>query len=195
MPAMKNTLAILAILAGGCSIGTSLGSGQGSSTTPASTGAGSAAAEPTYVVLPDLTGLGEADARARLASAGVTGTIYVEDDARCTGKSAFAEGQVCAQHPRAGARQSSRLAVTLSITGSSERGGQPGTSSEWVKMPDVVGMTVEQATAVLEQAGFTKIQVQPEPADCAPNIVCKQNPPAGSRARLHMLKTLFIALP
>jgi beta-lactam-binding protein with PASTA domain len=104
-------------------------------------------------------------------------------------------GRVCGQQPRAGAQQSARLAVTLELARSTERGGV-GTSSEWVKMPDVVGMPVDQATDVLEKAGFTKIVVQQRvDSECKPDVVCKQNPEPGSQGRLSLPKTLFVGAP
>lgn len=191
---LRTSLIALVALAAGCSVGTGLGSNPGStsSTTPTASGAG---ADPAYVVLPDLTGLTEAEARQRLAEAGVTGNIYTRDNTGCEQKMEIAAGMVCGQQPRAGSRQSARLAVTLELARSTERGGA-GTSTEWVKMPNVVGMTVEQATAVLKEAGFTEIRVQQRvDADCRPDVVCKQNPEAGSQGRLSLPKTLFVGAP
>jgi len=192
---LRTPLLALVALASGCSVGTSLGSGQGSSSSTTPTTSGPAAAGPTYVVLPDLTGSTEAEARQRLADAGVTGNIYTRDNTGCEDKMEIEAGRVCGQQPKAGSRQSSRLAVTLLLARSTEHGGV-GTPAEWVKMPDVVGMPVEEAKAVLEKAGFTRITVQQQvDADCKPDVVCKQNPAAGSKGQLSLPKTLFVGAP
>ncbi len=192
---LRTSLFALALLGAGCSVGTSLGSGQSSSSTTTPTSGGPAAAAPTHIVLPDLTGLTEAEARKRLADAGSTGSIYTRDNTGCERKMEIEAGRVCGQQPPAGSKQSSRLAVTLLIAQSTERGGE-GTGQEWVKMPDVVGMPVDQATAVLEKAGFTKIKIQQRvDSACKPDVVCKQNPEPGSQGYLNLQKTLFVGAP
>ena len=194
--------AVLAIFSAACAVGTGLGGSNGTPPSNSSTSTNSntsssgapAAVAPTHVVLPDLTGLSEAAARARLAEVGVTGNIYTRDNTGCERNMEIGAGMVCGQSPRAGARQGSRLAVTLELARSTERGGEG--SSAWVKMPDVVGMPIAEATAVLEKAGFAKIQVQQRvDADCKPDVVCGQSPEPGSQGQLKAQKMLFVGAP
>ncbi len=192
----------LALAASGCSFAVG---GKGSATpnaqptTPAaaststdSTTSGPAAATPQYVAMPDLTGMTEAEARAKLTELGLTGNVYTRDNTGCELKMTIEAGKVCGQKPAPGARQSSRVAIQLDLAASTQHGGDG--STEWIAMPSVIGMSPEQATEALKQAGFTKIKVEASSKCSEPDVVCDQSVRPGDRGVLHLLKVLYVGI-
>ncbi|WP_298586867.1 Stk1 family PASTA domain-containing Ser/Thr kinase [uncultured Kocuria sp.] len=94
---------------------------------------------PERTTAPDVTGMTEEDARARLEDAGLTaGTgTAVPDDA--------APGTVVGQHPEAGTAVAAGTAVDLAVS----RGPRADTA------PGVLGRPVDEAVQVLAEAGYT----------------------------------------
>ena len=199
------TVLALALASAGCSFavgGKGSATPAGQPTAPAATtttdsttsgNRGPAAAAPQYVTMPDLTGMTEAEARKTLTDLGLTGNVYTRDNTGCERKMTIEAGKVCGQKPAAGARQSTRLAVTLDLAASTEHGNQ-GSSTEWIAMPNVIGMSPDQATDTLEQAGFTKIKVEASSKCSQPDVVCDQSVRPGERGTLHLLKVLYVGL-
>jgi hypothetical protein len=192
----------LALAASGCSLAVgSKHSATATPPTPAGTGTpadpaagdrGPAAAAPEYVAMPDLTGMTEAEARKALADLGLTGNVYIQDNTGCERKMTIEAGKVCGQKPAPGARQSTRLAVTLDLAASTQHGGEG--SAEWIAMPNVMGMSPEQATETLKQAGFAQIRVEASSKCDQPDVVCDQSVKPGERGVLRLLKVLYVGL-
>ena len=126
--------------------------------------------------MPDVTGQTADQARSTLASAGITGTIYVDNNYVCHDDH-VATAQVCSTQPVAGAPTSADLAVTLHL--------RPAAQATFV-MPDLGGMTADQARAALVRLGQdpSRIDVETMPNDpgdgCRAGRVCKQSPAPGN---------------
>ncbi|RLB58435.1 MAG: hypothetical protein DRI34_04820 [Deltaproteobacteria bacterium] len=114
-------------------------------------------------IVPDLTGLSQADARANVEGKGFIFLI----SGRKPSPTAVA-GTVLSQSPPPGSRAKSGATISVTLAGETPR------------VPDLVGRSVAEATVLLEQAGF-KISVGPETAsDKVPEgKVAKQEPAAG----------------
>ncbi|RME21606.1 MAG: PASTA domain-containing protein [Deltaproteobacteria bacterium] len=115
------------------------------------------------IIVPDLTGLNQADARANLESKGLVFLVGGRKPSPTA-----APGTVLSQSPPAGSRVKAGSTVSVTLAGEAPR------------VPDLKGRTVAEATVLLEQAGF-KISVGPEVAsdEVAAGRVVKQEPAAG----------------
>ncbi|MBE7447714.1 MAG: PASTA domain-containing protein [Kofleriaceae bacterium] len=141
--------------------------------------------------VPDLTGKTEAEAEAALRAAGFTGaTLEImpdrflceyDDDAKMV-----AQGQICNQDPQAGARRlETRAPIKVVIERDTFEAGGAGTTSEWRRMPQVVGLPVEAAQALLAEKGFGPDEFIVEDGHtCAAGTVCETRPEAGKRKQL-----------
>ena len=116
------------------------------------------------VNVPDVRGLGTAAAMARLRAAGLRGRAQTVASQR-------PEGQVLRQVPVAGTDVPKDSPVVLIVSA-----GQ-----QLVDVPDVVGLSAEDATARLTQAGF-RSRVQQVPGSEPAGTVIAQKPGGGSRA-------------
>jgi serine/threonine-protein kinase len=119
---------------------------------------------PRRVEVPDVVGLSLDDARARLQQSGL--------DARV--RRVFSDespGSVVAQDPSAGDRAAAESAVRINVSKGTGR----------VNVPDVVGLTEDEATQRLDQAGLEAKSFEVPAADQAGTVVA-QNPPAGDEA-------------
>jgi beta-lactam-binding protein with PASTA domain len=113
------------------------------------------------VAVPDVTGDSEDNARSALEGAGLrVGTVTQEESDKDP-------GTVLSQSPAAGKRVAKGAAVDLTV-------------AKAVNVPDVVDKTSDEATAALEDAGFTvkeRSQTVTDPAQ--DGVVLDQNPAAG----------------
>jgi eukaryotic-like serine/threonine-protein kinase len=115
---------------------------------------------PEKVKVPDgLIGMSQQEAMDALEAAGLQGTVK----ARVSTKE---QGTVIDTNPKAGQDIEKGGTVTLFV---------PRKLDE---VPDVLGMTVEDATKALEDAGF-RARVTEGPSDQPQGTVIQQNPPAG----------------
>jgi beta-lactam-binding protein with PASTA domain len=125
------------------------------------------------VQVPDVVGSTASDARQRLSQAGLEGRIVQVP-------SAEPEGTVVAQSPTAGSEVARGSTVRLNVSDGSG-GGQEAAERE---VPNVEGLTEQDAIADLEDAGFTVRIRREEVTDPAEDgIVLRQDPDAGSTAR------------
>ncbi|MFB8243847.1 Stk1 family PASTA domain-containing Ser/Thr kinase [Streptomyces sp. NPDC055952] len=92
------------------------------------------------VDVPDVTGDDLADAQAELEEAGLKVKVAEERVASAE----FEQGEVAAQSPKADGRVAEGDTVTLTVS----------KGPEMIKVPDVVGDSVDDATRALEEAGF-----------------------------------------
>jgi beta-lactam-binding protein with PASTA domain len=113
--------------------------------------------------LPDLVGLAAADAAKQVTGLKLTPVLKQVP-------SKEAPGTVIAQRPAAGTLAKPGSKVVLDVAG-------PKTS---VAVPDLVGKSVQDASAALEQAGLIGRSV-PVPSSQAKNTVVAQSPSAGSK--------------
>ena len=118
-------------------------------------------AGPRRVDVPDVVGLPVDDARARLE----------QDDLRARVRRVFSEespGSVVAQDPSAGDRAPAGSEVRINVSKGTGR----------VTVPDVVGLSEDEATQRLDQAGLEVRSFEVPAADQEGTVVA-QNPPAG----------------
>ncbi len=123
-------------------------------------------AQPTNVKVPNVTGKTEAQANSTLKNAGLAPTSYqVFSDT-------VAKGTVVAQLPGAGSSVAKGTVIGIAVS----QGKAPAS----VKVPNLVGKTVEDAYAALEQLGLVPVGV-PEPDATEPEgTVTDQLPDAGA---------------
>lgn len=105
---------------------------------------------PAGTVVPPLTGLDQADARTRLAHAGLTAQVTTRHDER------LSDGVVLATEPAAGAAVDGRSPVALTVSA----GPAP------VPAPDLTGLTVTAAHRAADEAGLD-VHVRERRADRA----------------------------
>ncbi|HEX5058146.1 MAG TPA: hypothetical protein VFV99_02245 [Kofleriaceae bacterium] len=150
------------------------------------------------VTIPNVFKLRKQEAIAALRRAGVQGDI--NDDGSMCGSFVDGKiieiGEVCYQFPAAGRVQGARLVVSLRVQTDDPRHGNIGKNTEWYLMPNLIGMTFEQALAEMHRAGFAQDdRVQHVWADetttCKPNVVCRQYPDVNERAGLNDGKILY----
>jgi beta-lactam-binding protein with PASTA domain len=89
--------------------------------------------------------------------------------------------EVIEQNPRAEeqAEEGSEVTITLS------------TGPDTAAVPSVEGLTVDEASQALIEAGFVPRQQPEENADVAENIVIRTDPAAGAKAALNSAVTIF----
>jgi hypothetical protein len=117
------------------------------------------------VEVPSVEGLTEEQAKRELDASGFTA------DVRMLGSSAADAGKVLAQSPDAGERADEGSRVVLDV------GDGPST----VKVPKVVGLSVSEARAALEEAGLTLGAQRMVPSDAAAEgIIVEQGYRAGT---------------
>jgi len=119
---------------------------------------------PRMVTVPALSGLSEADARANLQALGLVTMVGAREP---NGKAA--PDTVTGQSLPAGQRVQPGEPVTLTL------------AAALPKVPDVVGRTVEEATRVMEDAGYAVQVGAPLPdATIGKGLVVAQSPKAGT---------------
>jgi len=153
-------LAIAAIVAGGFVLYNSLADDGG--------GGGAAAEEPTTVELPSVTGLQLEEALALLEDADLASNPIAERN------DAVPENVVHRMDPPAGTVVPTGQSITLYFN----------PIREPVPVPEVAGLSIEEATAILEAAGFTVDFGTPETTpDVEVNRVIRSEPPATTELR------------
>lgn len=120
-------------------------------------------------VAPDVVGLAEADAVAALEQSG----FEVDVD---RGYSPEPEGTVVFQTPRAGDKALQAWGAQITVSKGEEPPQPPGPTAV---VPDVVGMTKDDALAAMEAAGFRVSVISWIPSDGQRGIVLSQDPEAG----------------
>jgi beta-lactam-binding protein with PASTA domain len=144
------------------------------------------------ITLPDVVGLSESEARARLEAAGVAGSITVDTvgSEKCE-RQGLTAGVVCSQSPAGGRRQLVTMEIWLAV--------QSGEQTR--VMPPLAGLSESLARRRLSEQGFVgQVTVRTTGADdrCERNThlhvgaVCGQEPPSGARAPVSAAITLLI---
>jgi serine/threonine-protein kinase len=132
------------------------------------------------VTIPKVAGLTEREALARLVE------VLLQPRSEPQPSASVPEGTVIGTDPAAGARVDQGDPVTVLVSSGSEEG-------QGDKVPDVVGLTVDDAKRILVDAGFGIGATPTTPSDKPPGTVLSQEPQGGSRAERGTLFTLTIA--
>jgi beta-lactam-binding protein with PASTA domain len=151
---------------------------------PAPTPAVPAPPVKTAVDVPDLRGLDVDQAR---KVAGRHGSLELEvlDRYACDyddDRDMLLEGQVCDQKPVAGTSVVEGSTIKVVVERDTYEHGGVGTTNEWRRMPDLVGMPVDEAHAELARLGFDdgELSVEHDTA-CPARVVCGSQPEPGHR--------------
>jgi eukaryotic-like serine/threonine-protein kinase len=131
---------------------------------------------PATIGVPDVVGLTYEDAAAQLKAVKLVPVPQEVNNDKTA-------GTVLATNPKPGAPATANQRVTVQVSN--------GRSA----LPDVVGKSDQEATAILNQAGWTSIrrQTQPPPDDFDPGTVFRTDPTAGSFVAKDATITLFLA--
>ncbi|MEQ1735423.1 MAG: PASTA domain-containing protein, partial [Rhodoglobus sp.] len=117
--------------------------------------------------MPDLFKMKRDDAVAALERSGYRGSI-VWDDQLCgtLEQGQLVEtGEVCRQRPASAQVVSVRQSVSILVQREDPRHGNVGAFGEWHLMPEVVGMSLDEAQSAMHAAGFTDDRTRVEVAD------------------------------
>ena len=137
-------------------------------------------AGPNAVTVPDVVGASVDDARAKLEQAGLAlGAIARAEMADTT------PGTVVGQHPDPGSQAPQGTAVDIVVASapSSQPQGSPGASSApqvQAPVPNVTGMNLNDARAVLAKAGYAVVRVVIAPGAGPKAVVTSTDPAAGT---------------
>jgi eukaryotic-like serine/threonine-protein kinase len=136
------------------------------------------------VDVPGVVGQTASDAGANLREVGLQARVV-------NVPSAEPEGTVVAQNPRAGTELGRGEFVRINV--STGQGAAGGGGAGAAAIPDVTGLTEDDATSELEAAGFA-VRVVPEPTPNADEegVVVRQEPAAGERGRRGDEVTVFV---
>lgn len=130
--------------------------------------------------VPDVTGLTQEEATARLETAGYEVSVSTEPSDEVE------EGRVIAQDPDPGAEYERGQTVTILVS----------EGPEAQEMPDVTGQDGDDAQTFLEEDfGLNVTQVDADPTDCGaapPGTVCVQDPSAGTPVEPGDSATLYV---
>ncbi|RBY93621.1 Stk1 family PASTA domain-containing Ser/Thr kinase [Blastococcus sp. TF02-8] len=132
----------------------------------------------TEVAVPPVAGLSEADARGQIEAAGL-----VVDEVTQKASPTVPEGSVIESNPAAGARIEKGSEVDLSVS----------TGPDAVTIPNVEGLTEDQARANLEAAGFTNVSSRQVESLEDEGRVVSVSPGQGSQASRTQAITLGVS--
>ena len=139
------------------------------------------------------------EAQATMRKAGFVGAF--EEDHRSLCGSVVDDrivelGHVCHQVPYPGATFRKAARAQFRVQREDPRHGRVGELLEWHLMPKVVGMTEEEALAVVRDAGFTAMEHISvryiADFNCQPKRVCSTSPSGHSRAGQNETKSIVI---
>jgi serine/threonine-protein kinase len=142
------------------------------------------------VVVPDLTGLSQADAEAAIAAAGLVLEAVLQDYS-----DEVPAGSVVEQTPVAGTSVPYGTAVTISVSTGPQTSPAPTSSptTGGTAVPNVVGMTQADALAALQVAGFGATATTMSSETVAAGTVMAQTPQAGVLAEPGTTVTLIVS--
>jgi serine/threonine-protein kinase len=121
---------------------------------------------PEQVTVPDVTGLSQASAEARLRDAHLEAQVDEQES------ETVPEGDVISQDPAAGTDVARNSSVTIAVS----------TGKPQVTVPDVVGMKEAKANSALSRAGLTPSREEREVTDPTQDgVVLEQRPGSGAQ--------------
>ncbi|QEV19115.1 Stk1 family PASTA domain-containing Ser/Thr kinase [Streptomyces alboniger] len=127
---------------------------------------------------PDLVGETEAEAKDSATNVGLK--FKVGERKACA---KYPKGEVCDQTPEADADVEKGDTVTVTVS----------TGSPKILVPDVQGLSYEEARSQLKAKGFTSIERETEESDRTPGKVIGQDPPGDSKIEKSETITLTVA--
>ena len=130
--------------------------------------------DPTLVTVPNVVGQPADTAQQTLEAEGF-------DVTRATKTSDRPVDEVIEQDPRGDTEAEEGSKVTITVSG----------GPELAAVPDVTGKTVDEASALLIEAGFVTSQKAEENADVEENIVIRTDPAANAQAAVGSTVTIF----
>jgi beta-lactam-binding protein with PASTA domain len=143
--------------------------------------------KPGVISMPDVFRMSKAKAISTLKLAGHSGDV-AWDDQLCgsvVDGQIVEKGEVCRQTPAAGQELPASGPVSLLVQSEEPRHGKVGQFGEWHLMPDVIGLSLDEAVVAMRAAGFTDernhIDERDDPG-CKPRVVCRTYPEAFERA-------------
>ena len=183
---------------GGSSPSSGGGGGGGGSSGGSSGGGGGGSS--AGIVVPDLRGLTAAQAEAALRSAGFSFDQLKITDYACEAlddRKMAPQDTVCDQHPTAGQDHAPRL-ITVSVTIEHDTfaHGSVGGSSEWRRMPELVGKALDVARTTLARVNLPldqQFDLLEDGADgCQPQQVCHTEPAGNDRKVLTRKGRIYV---
>ncbi len=124
----------------------------------------------TTVEAPDLAGMSPSEAEEELRRAGLKLGERRESPSRDV-----PEGKVAAQKPAAGEETKRGAEVDLTVSSGPPESGE----ADWVEIPDVSGLGVEEATELLRGEGYEVAGTRREPSSEPEGAVIGTDPPTG----------------
>ena len=124
------------------------------------------------ITVPNVYGYSETQAKSKLDSVGLKNytTVIVSSDN-------VEEGKVVYTEPKANTVTSADKEIKIYLSG-----GPSTTVVETLVVPDVVGLSQNNAKAFLEKYGFTNVSVETEDSMISKGVVIKQSPVSGDSA-------------
>jgi serine/threonine-protein kinase len=130
---------------------------------------------PQQVTVPDVVGKQQPEAKAALQDAGFKVTTVQQDSTQ-------PKDQVLSQSPTGGTTVNRGSRVTITVSKGTQK----------VAVPDVVGRTKDEASGILQGAGFTVNVVQMPGPDAQIGKVIKQKPAAGAQRKKGSPVTIYV---
>jgi serine/threonine-protein kinase len=130
---------------------------------------------PQLVTVPSVVGKQKPDAQAALQDAGLRVTVHEADSNR-------PKGEVTAQTPGSGAQVPTGSRVTITVSKGTQK----------VPVPDVKGRTKDEASGILQGAGFTVRAVEEVGTDAQQGKVIRQKPAAGAQRPKGSTVTIYV---
>jgi eukaryotic-like serine/threonine-protein kinase len=130
---------------------------------------------PVLVSVPNVVGKQKADAEAALQDAGLKVTVHEQDSSQ-------PKGRTIAQTPGAGSTVPRGSRVTITVSKGTQK----------VDVPDVKGRTKDEASGVLQGAGFTVRVVEIDGTASQQGKVIRQKPDAGAKRDKGSTVTIYV---
>lgn len=150
--------------------------------------------------LPNLVGLTVQDATKELTRAGVNARVEPNPTSQAcpsvVEQRIIEIGQICAYWPtNTNSFSPSNRTVRVTVQQADPRGGNVGSRLEWRLMPNVVGMSLEQAKAELAKIGLANDKTQISrvvDSSCVAGVVCRTYPNANERSGVASSRVLYV---
>ena len=154
--------------------------------------AGSAAEEPATkravsLAVPDLKGLTPDQARAKLVGIGFKDdALQIPKDMGCSyddEKQMVKQGTICNQDREPGGQLMSNAKLRVVVENDTYEHGGVESGNEWNRMPELTGMPLARAQALLRDRGFAddEFVIGEARTSCGKGKVCEQRPKADLR--------------
>lgn len=150
------------------------------------------------ILVPDLTGLTPDEAKAKLSKLGfkIDNFKVLEHHACSYVKETDMKkrGQICAQDPPVGANSAAGRKFEVTIEEDDYEAGGIGTVTEWKRMPELEGLSLQAAQSKLTGLGFREeeFQIEREQGCGTVGMVCRTEPAGLGRKVRGRTGTLFV---